>query len=93
MSREIKPRRKPSDNSATIEDKMLGFGTMNPSERALFLAVIQGTIPLINNVSSIGEITKKELLFRSQVKASIDLAHMFVDVYRETCEALEAMSE
>jgi hypothetical protein len=67
----------------SLEEQVLGVSALSDDEKFLFGQVVQAAIPLINNVSSIHEIAKKEVLFRTQTLAAIDMAFMFVDSYRQ----------
>lgn len=91
MARNIK-RRVPAPNRAaqvTLEEQVLGVGALTEDEKFIFANVIQATIPLINNVASIHEIAKKEVLFRTQTMAAVDMAFMFVDSYRQRMREIE----
>jgi len=81
ISRKVAAPNRPKQVS--LQEQVLGVGALSDDEKFIFGEVLKATIPLINNVSSIHEIAKKEVLFRTQTLAAIDMAFMFVDSYRQ----------
>lgn len=83
MARNIRRSAPNRAEAVSLQEQVLGVSALSDDEKFIFGNIIQATIPLINNISSIHEVSKKEVLFRSQTNAAIDLAFMFVDSYRQ----------
>ncbi len=91
ISRKVAAPNRPKQVS--LQEQVLGVSALSEDEKFIFGNVLQASIPLINNISSIHEIAKKEVLFRTQTLAAIDMAFMFVDSYRQRMSEINDAEE